>query len=64
MAITAASLELRQYLWKSEMQAAKTRPIEAAFIPTSVHRTHACLRAASQYAVCTGERLDPWRHGW
>ena len=36
------------YLKKSVTHAEKTRPIEAAFIPTSMQRTHACLRALSQ----------------
>ena len=43
-----ASAEFLQYFWKSVMQAAKTSPMEAAFMPTSIVRTEAYWRADSQ----------------
>ena len=48
-----ASAEFRQYFWKRVMHAARTRPMEEAFMPTSIVRTHAYAywRAASQKGI-------------
>eukprot|EP00967_Tisochrysis_lutea_P155536 scaffold311583_cov24-Tisochrysis_lutea.AAC.1 len=40
MSITDASAPLRQNLLNRVTHAAKTKPMEAAFIPTSPQRTH------------------------
>jgi hypothetical protein len=51
MAHTAASAELWQNLWNKLMHAAKTRPTDAAFMPTSMQRT--CEeRRNGGWAVC------------
>ena len=47
MSMTAASAVLWQNFMNRVTHAAKTRPIDAAFMPTSVQRTRACRRADS-----------------